>query len=104
MENPKFDVSISGIQNEDPYKKLYIEKEVMNTLEKMSKMITVDNFSLIVKKSNEEGRRSLFTMNAKLNSNVGSFTAKEEDWDIRKSTNSILNKLEREILKHLGKT
>jgi len=63
-----------------------IDREIKN-----SKVI------LSIKKDDKDGKRSRYSIEAKINAPNTKFAAQSQEWDLAKATHKVFNKLEQEI-------
>ncbi len=102
-------VNLSGIQEEDTFLQNLVNAEIRSSIRKLAKIIHIHYMSFNVKRrvnptegAKTRGRVS-YNVKGKLVSNKGAFFADDTSWDLTKSTQSILKKLEREAMKKVSK-
>ncbi len=102
-------VNLSGIQDEDSFLQNLVNSEIRGSIRKLAKIIHIHFMSFNVKRranptegAKTKGRVS-YNVKGKLVSNKGAFFADDTSWDLTKSTQSVLKKLEREAMKKVEK-
>ena len=102
-------VNMSGIHDEDVFLQNLVNSEIRSAIRKLAKIIHMHYMAFNVKKranpsegAKTKGRVS-YTVRGKLVSNKGAFFADDTSWDLTKSTQSVLKKLEREVIKKVGR-
>ncbi len=105
-------VNISGIQNEDEFLQSVVDSEIRSAVRKLGKMVHIHSMTLNIHKRATTGKskdhriktkRTNYTVRGKLVANKGAFFADDSGWDLTRSTQSTLKKLEKEVIKKLGK-
>lgn len=105
-------VNVAGIQNEDGFLQDVVDSEIRTAIRKLAKMIHIHYMTLNVKKKATTGKsgdyriktkRTNYTVRGKLVANKGAFFAEDSSWDLIKSTQATLKKLEKEVIKKIGK-
>ena len=100
-------VNISGIQDEDSFLQNLVNSGIRSSIKKLAKIIHLHYISLNVKRrvNPTEGTKGKVSYNVKgkVVSNKGAFFADDTSWDLTKSTQSVLKKLEREVMKKMSK-
>ena len=96
-------VTINGIQKEDDFIKSVIDEEITNEVKKLAKILPIQYFVINVKKHDEDGKRSKYSIKSRLITQKGAFFAHDFAWDITKAIRGMLHKLEREIVKKTRK-
>jgi len=96
-------VRIEGVQEEDPFIKSVIDKEVSNEVKKLAKIIPIDYMVLHIKIHEKGGERKKYSVKGRLITEKGFFFAQNYDWDITKAIRQTLASFEREIMKKRGK-
>ena len=102
-------VNLSGIQDEDSFLQNLVNSEIRSSIRKLAKILHIHYMSFNVKRranpsegAKTKGRVS-YNVKGKLVSNKGAFFADDTSWDLTKSTQSVLKKLEREAMKKVSK-
>ncbi len=96
-------VSISGIHEEDGIVRGNVNEEVSKALGKMVKITEVTDFSMHVRKYHKEGNRAKFSVHAKAFSGESEFFAEDSAWELENAVKCVLDKLEKEIVRHVEK-
>jgi len=104
-------VTVSGIQDEDDFIQSVVDSEIRSSIRKLGKIIHIHYMTLNVKKRaggkssdyKVKTKRTNYTINGKIVSNKGAFFANDNSWDLTKATHGALKKLEKEVLKKVGK-
>lgn len=96
-------VNITGQQDKDPFLKSMINEEITNFASKIGKMIPIEDIEINIKEKKSGGKRSKYSIKAKLITEKGMFFAQDYSWDLTKTMKGVLSKLEREVKKKIGK-
>lgn len=97
-------VNVSGIQDEDSFTKDMVNREIMNSVQKLSRFSLLDELKIYVKKfkENKDGRVK-YSVKAELTTNYGFFYSDHFSWDLFISVKAVLTRLERELIKQKEK-
>lgn len=105
-------VNIAGIQNEDSFLQDVVDSEIRSAIRKLGKVVHIHYMTINVKKRGTTGKsssykiktkRTNYIVRGKLVSNKGAFFAEDSSWDLTKATQGTLKKLEKEVLKKVGR-
>ncbi len=105
-------VNISGIQNEDQFLQSVVDSEIRSAIRKLGRSVHLHYMTLNVHKKGTTGKsrdyriktkRTNYDVRGKVVTNKGAFFADDSSWDLIKSTQAVLKKLEKEVLKKVGK-
>lgn len=96
-------VSISGIHEEDELVRSNVNEEVSKALDKLVRVMEVTGFSLHVRKYHKEGNKAKFSVHSKAITGDGEFFAEDFAWEIEKAVKGVLDKMEKEIVRHAEK-
>ncbi len=96
-------VQLSGIQDEDSFIKNVIDSEIKSEVKKLGKITPIDYLTLNVTRHKKSGERIKYSVKAKLVAHTGLFFSKDFSWDLTKSISEALKKLEKEVIKKVGK-
>lgn len=92
-------VSISGIHDEDKFTVSKIHDDVSHHISKLTKMFTISELTIHVKKYHDSGSRVKYSVQAKLITNNGIFFADDFSWELSKSVAGTLSKIESEVMR-----
>ena len=79
-----------------------LNRVVKKALPKVERDYKKSKIILTIKKYNQEGKRSRFSLHSQLNAPSIKFTAKADSWEFATALHKIFNKLETEIIKKTG--
>lgn len=96
-------VRVSGLQDEDPFVKSFIDKELRNTVQKLGKFYPLDYMVLHIDKYRKEGKKTKYSVKARLMTEKGMFFAQEHAWDLTKAVGQAMEELERQVKKRKEK-
>lgn len=96
-------VSISGIHEEEDLVRINVDEEVSKALEKLSRVMEVTDFSMHVRKYRKEGSRAKYSVHGKVLTAEGEFFAEDFAWELEKAVKGLLDKLEKEMVRHAEK-
>jgi ribosome-associated translation inhibitor RaiA len=96
-------VSISGIHDEDELAKSNVQEEVSKALGKLVKVTGVSSFSMHVRKYHKEGSKAKYSVHGKALTAEGEFFAEDFAWGIEEAVKGVLDKLEKEMVRHVEK-
>ncbi|MBN2331456.1 MAG: HPF/RaiA family ribosome-associated protein [Candidatus Aenigmarchaeota archaeon] len=96
-------VSISGIHEEDGFVRDNVQGEISKALGKLSRVMEVTDFSMHVRKYHEEGNRAKYSVHGKIITAESEFYAEDFAWELEKAVKGLLDKLEKEMLRHAEK-
>ncbi len=96
-------IRVTGQQNEDTFLRSVLDEELRHEVSKLGKLIPIDYLTLNVKKFGGLGRRTKYSLKAKLVTQKGLFVSQAHAWDITKAMHELMARLEREVMKKKGK-
>ncbi|MBN1896319.1 MAG: hypothetical protein JW789_01155 [Candidatus Aenigmarchaeota archaeon] len=96
-------IRISGLNEEEKDVRDGVYAEIVKSLVKTKKMVHVIDFTLNIKKYHEAGSRKKYAINIRIICDSGDFQADASEWDIFKVVRIALDKLEKEIFRHMEK-
>ncbi len=96
-------IRVSGLNEEEKDARDGVYAEIVKSIVKIKKMVHVIDFTLNVKKYHEAGNRKKYSINARVIGDSGDFQADASEWDIFKAARLALDKLEKEIFRHMEK-
>ncbi|RLJ06008.1 MAG: hypothetical protein DRP18_01865 [Candidatus Aenigmatarchaeota archaeon] len=91
-------VNISGLKDIDAFLKNIIDKQITNSVKKLSKIVTINYAVFRVSKHKKAGKRTKYSVRAGFSTNRGRFFVKDYDWDVTKAMGNVLDKIERMIV------
>ena len=92
-------LALSGIHDEDPFIKNVLEEEISNELRKLSRIIPIESVVINVSRHHKTGKRTKYSVKAKILTQRGDFFADDFSWDLTKAMRGILKKFEKEIIR-----
>lgn len=92
-------VEVSGIQKEDSFVQKIVDEEITSEVKKLAKLFRINRLVLHVEKHQKTDAKIRYDVHGRLITNHGYFFADFSDWDLSKAVKSILDKLEREVIK-----
>ena len=96
-------VRVEGIQEESNHLKSVVDKEIEVETKKLGKILHVERMIVVIKPHSITGKRRNYSVRARIMTEKGTFFANSNAWDITKAVRDVLNKLEIEILRRVGK-
>ena len=98
-EAPRIYTRISGIEEEDPFIKSIVKKEIERTMTKIERFWPISYFVVNVAKHRKEGKKRMYSVKGRLVTKKGMFNAESNEWDLTKAIKNILDIIEREVIK-----
>lgn len=95
---------IIGMKDEDDFTVSTVERMVNDTLTKLTKLFNPQFFFLHVKKYEERGGRTKYSIRTRFGTSRGIFITKSHAWDLRDAVDEALSRLERISIKDREKT
>lgn len=92
-------VSVSGHHKEDPLSHMIIDKQVRNELERLNRLLPVQDIQVHIDRYKETGKRVKYSIKLRLMTDKGLFFSHDHAWDLAKALSGALKKLEREVVK-----
>ncbi|MBN2101614.1 MAG: CBS domain-containing protein [Candidatus Aenigmarchaeota archaeon] len=93
-------INLSGYRPEDSMEYEHIKETAKKTLEKLEKMVNVTYAVMHIEQHSKGSVKSLYTVSARLGTNLGLFIADETDWDVslcvKKAMDKILTAVEKD--------
>ena len=93
------DFAVSGIHEEDSMVRDAVYNVVVDSVKKIIKMLDVTHFSMHIKRYNEGGNRTKYSIHTSVKTDLGEFFAEDHEWDILKAVKLTLAKLETEVFR-----
>jgi len=90
-------VTISGIRDEDSWVKRVLDKEITNSVRRIGRLTKINYMVFHVDKHRETGKRTKYSVKARVSTSSGRFFAQSYEWDLPGALRGTLDKLEREI-------
>ncbi len=81
-----------------------IEDRIKPEIEKLSRILPVQEFIIHVDLYRESGSRKKYSLKGRLMTGKGMFFAQEHAWEMDAAVRGLLTKLEREIIKEVEKS
>lgn len=93
-------IQISGLKDEDRFAHDMMIKEIETSMKKISPITTPMMFNLHVGMYNDEGLRYKYSLHGRLTTDDRVYTASSVDWDLIKTTASLMKTFERRVIEH----
>ncbi len=101
--NEGFYMNLSGYMAEDEIEAEHIKEIAKKTLEKLGKLVDMTYAVMHIEKHDKGAVKSLFTVSARLGTNLGLFTADYTDWDLSLCVKKAMDKILMGVEKDKGK-
>ncbi len=96
-------VQLSGIQPEDDYMKAIVDEQIVKAVQKWGKFVPIKHIAIHIDRYQTEGKRTKYSIKARIIGHKGMWFADDHDWDITKAMRGVLTKLEKGLLKAKSK-
>jgi ribosome-associated translation inhibitor RaiA len=93
------DFRVSGIHEEDSMVRDSVYGVIVDATKKMNRLMPVSHVAVTIKRYNEGGSRTKYSVHASVRTEKGEFFAEESEWNLPKAVKLVLEKIEREIYK-----
>ena len=93
----KIYINISGIKDEDPFIKSFVEKEIKILIEKVGKILPIDSLITHIEK-HTKGGKTRYEVSTRLYTEKGNFHSYDEDLDLTKAIGKVIDRIEREVI------
>jgi CBS domain-containing protein len=90
---------VSGIQEEDPFIKSIVNKEIERTINKLERFWPISYLLVNIRKQRKAGKKRIYSVKARMITKKGIFHAETSEWDLTKAVKIVLDRIKRELIK-----
>jgi ribosome-associated translation inhibitor RaiA len=96
-------LNLSGFRSVEEHLKGRLETEIQRTMNRLSKVIPLEELSIHMRLYEQGGRKTKYSLKAKLATEKGLFFSSSHGWDLSVALKDLLERLEREAMENRHK-